>query len=135
LDISAFDAKAPPPKTPAFWEIADANRAPEDAELADAIDALGNPDALTLNQIKAAPGPVDFFNWIGDRKNRRAIPHRLEGCGYVPVRNASAKDGLWKINGARVAIYGKKELSVNQRLSAAAALTPQVSDSADPAGQ
>ena len=91
---------------------------------------------MTLDQIKAAPGAgFDFLFWIGDRKNRRAIPHRLEGCGYVPIRNASAKDGLWKINGARVAIYAQKVLSVNQRLSAAAALAPQVSDSADPAGQ
>jgi hypothetical protein len=35
LDLSGFDPKAPPPKTQAFWDIADANRAPEDAELAD----------------------------------------------------------------------------------------------------
>ena len=32
LDISEFDPKAPPPKTPAFWAIVDASRAPEDAE-------------------------------------------------------------------------------------------------------
>ncbi len=46
--ISPFDPKAPPPKTPAFWDIVDANRAPEDAELADVLDELGNPDAVTL---------------------------------------------------------------------------------------
>src|SRR5207249_6032869 len=28
LDISSFDPKAPPPKTPAFWDIVDASRAP-----------------------------------------------------------------------------------------------------------
>jgi Family of unknown function (DUF5906)/RepB DNA-primase from phage plasmid len=32
LDISSFDPKAPPLKTPAFWEIVDASRAPEEAE-------------------------------------------------------------------------------------------------------
>jgi hypothetical protein len=37
LDISGFDPKAPPPKTPAFWDIVDANRTPEDAELADIL--------------------------------------------------------------------------------------------------
>ena len=31
LDISGFDPKAPPPKTAAFWDIASASRAPEDA--------------------------------------------------------------------------------------------------------
>jgi hypothetical protein len=40
LDISGFDPKAPPPKTPAFWDIVDANRAPEDAELADVLDEM-----------------------------------------------------------------------------------------------
>ena len=35
LDIADFNPKAPPPKTEAFWEIVNANRAPEDAELAD----------------------------------------------------------------------------------------------------
>src|SRR5262249_17956488 len=34
-DISTFNAKAPPPKTPAFWAIVDANRAPEESEMAD----------------------------------------------------------------------------------------------------
>ncbi|MDQ6701682.1 MAG: DUF5906 domain-containing protein [Pseudomonadota bacterium] len=111
LDISSFDPKAPPPKTPAFWDIADANRAPEDAELADVIDKMGNPDATTLSQIKdaAARTNSEFFSWISDRKNRRAIPHRLEKCGYVPVRNDAAKsDGQWKIGGSRVTVYGKK---------------------------
>jgi bifunctional DNA primase/polymerase-like protein/uncharacterized protein DUF5906 len=40
LDISGFNAKAPPPKTRAFWDIVNANRPSEDAELADALDAL-----------------------------------------------------------------------------------------------
>ena len=45
-----FDPKAPPPKTQAFWEIANANRAPEDAELADVLDDLGQPDVVTLTK-------------------------------------------------------------------------------------
>jgi len=41
--LTSFDAKATPPKTPAFWDIVDANRAPEDAELADVLDEMGKP--------------------------------------------------------------------------------------------
>jgi hypothetical protein len=41
LDLAPFDAKAPPPKTAAFWAIVDAHRAPEDAELADVLDSIG----------------------------------------------------------------------------------------------
>ena len=48
LDIASFDAKAPPPKTAAFWDIVDASRAPEDAELADVLDRLGRPDAVAF---------------------------------------------------------------------------------------
>jgi hypothetical protein len=122
LDLSGFDPKAPPPKTAAFWAIVDANRAPEAAELADVLDELGNPDATTIADITAKSAPP-FSEWITERKNRRVIPHRLESCGYVPVRNDAAKDGLWKIKGARQVIYVKAELSVSDRLRAAGALT------------
>jgi hypothetical protein len=127
LDISDFDPKAPPPKTAAFWTIVDANRAPEDAELADVLDGLQNPDAVTIAQIRDAPKTVGgFIDWLDDRKNRRVIPHRLEACGYVPVRNDAAKDGLWKIKGARQVVYAKADLSIGDRLSAASRLTQSV---------
>ena len=122
LDISAFDPKAPPPKTAAFWDIVDANRAPEDAELGDVLDKLRNPDATTLNRVQnMATG--DFETWIRDRKNRRAIPHRFEMCGYVPVRNDSREDGLWIINNTRQVVYAKASLSPRDRLAAARKLT------------
>jgi Family of unknown function (DUF5906) len=118
LDLSGFNAKAPPPKTAAFWDIVDANRAPEDAELADILDKMNNPDAATLIGItNNAAG--DTEGWLKEPKNRRIIPHRLERCGYVPVRNDTAKDGLWKINGARQAVYARADLSLRDRLKAA----------------
>ena len=52
-DIRAFSAKAPPLKTPAFWAIVDSNRAPEESELPDVIEKLGNPKAFTLNEVIA----------------------------------------------------------------------------------
>lgn len=122
LDLSLFDPKAPPPKTEAFWAIVDAGHAPEDAELADALDALGNPDAVNIATIAAA-ATGSFLAWITDRKNRRAIPHRMEQAGYVPVRNDVAKDGLWRISGSRQVVYAKSELSIRDRLHAASLLT------------
>ena len=53
LDISDFDPKAPPPKTAAWWDIVSASRAPEDAELADALDRAGNPMVTTLAEVIA----------------------------------------------------------------------------------
>lgn len=116
--------ESPPPKTPAFWDIVDANRAPEDAELADILDKLERPAATTLIRVtNQATG--DFEAWIKDRKNRRAIPHRLEKCGYCPVRNDLADDGLWKINGKRQVVYADSSLPLAAQLKAARALTSQ----------
>jgi hypothetical protein len=118
LDLSGFDPKAPPPKTPAFWAIVDASRSPEDAELADVLDRLGNPDATILAWItNEAEG--DFQDWLKDRKNRRSIPHRMERCDYVPVRNDAARDGLWKIGTRRQVVYTKTTLSLRDRFAAA----------------
>ena len=121
LDLSAFDAKAPPPATAAFWDIVDSNRSPEDAELNDIIEGLHSPAAVTLSQlVDRASG--SFGEWLQDRKSRRQIPHRLEAVGYVPIRNPTANDGLWKIKGKRQAIYGKSKLSARDRLASAAQL-------------
>ena len=95
----------------------DANRVPEDAELADILDDLKNPGATTLIKITAAAAGKEFEGWLKDRKNRRLIPHRLEKCGYVPVRNDFAKDGLWKIE-TREVIYVDSALSITARRAA-----------------
>jgi hypothetical protein len=119
LDLSGFDPKAPPPKTRAFWDIVDASRAPEDAELADVIDALGQPDAVILPQLlEKATGETQ--EWLFDRKNRRAVPHRLERCGYVPVRNPDAPDdGYWRIRNKRHPVYAKANLHLREQIIAA----------------
>jgi len=122
LDLSAFDPKAPPPKTAAFWDIVNVNEAPEDGELADVLDALGNPDAVTPNQL-LAKATGDTAEWLMDRKNRRAIPHRMERCGYTPLRNHNAKDGYWKIAGTRQPVYAKCELPEDARRKAAIKLS------------
>jgi hypothetical protein len=124
LDLSGFNPKAPPPQTPAFWEIVDANRAPEDSELADLLDHLGDPDCVTLNQLlEASRDPYGQITgiglWLSERKNRRLVPHRMEQCGYAPVRNPGANDGLWKIVGKRQAIYAKGTLPLRDQIEAA----------------
>lgn len=110
FDLSGFDAKAPPPKTAAFFAIVDSNRAPEQAELSDAFDELKWPLATTLSEI-AKSATADFAAFLLDRRNSRKVPHRLEECGYVRFRNPDAQDGLWKVKGRRVAIYVRRELS------------------------
>ena len=92
LDLTGFDPKAPPPQTDAFFEIVNASRAPEDAELADALDALSWPNAVTIDAIKQGAS-AEFRLWLDDRKNRKAIAYRLETNGYTLVRNPHQKRG------------------------------------------
>jgi hypothetical protein len=116
LDISNSDPKALPPKTTAFWEIVDASRPPEDAELADVIDELGNPKAFTLATLKSKAAGRPIYVWLDDRKNRRVIPRRLEACDYAPVRNDSdMRDGQWKIQGTRQTVYADRKLPIRDR--------------------
>jgi hypothetical protein len=121
LDLSGFDPKAPPKKTEAWWAIVNANHAPEDSELADILDRLGNPKAATLLNI-ADHADYDFGVWLRERRNRRIVGYRLESCGYVAVRNEGAKDGLWVINQKRQAIYAKTGFTTRERCLAAARL-------------
>ena len=123
-DLGDFDAKAPPPKTAAFWAIVDAGGAPEDAEFADALDALARkgeppPNAVTVDDIRRATDSGDFREWLGDRKSMRQIPHRMEACGYLAVRSNYAKDGKWVIAGKRRVIYVRKGLSAHDQQLAA----------------
>jgi hypothetical protein len=124
LDISNFNPKAPPPKTAAFWEIVEANRTPENSELADAIEKLGDPDAVTIDMIKKA-ATFEFNEWLEDRRNARQIHHRLGECGYVVVRCQDRKDGLWRVDGKRQTIYANAQLSARDRQAAAMAFVKE----------
>jgi TusA-related sulfurtransferase len=83
------------------------------------LDEMENPDVTTLAQLVSAAMGKEIEAWLKDRKNRRSIPHRLEKSGYVQVRNDTAKDGLWKVNGTRQVVYGKSALPARDRLKAA----------------
>jgi hypothetical protein len=132
-DLSTFNAKAPPPKTEAFWSIVDANRAPEDAELSDVLDKLGWPDAVTIEGIRKKAGDsgmYDFMDWLKDRRNSRKIGHRMLEAGYERVHNPDSKQGLWRYGGERCAIYAKSNLTPSSRLQAARGLLKSSTTSA-----
>jgi hypothetical protein len=125
LDLSDFDPTTPPPKTAAFWAVVDAGAAPEDAEFADVLDKVKRPAAVTLSHIRQR-APDGLAEWLGDRKNRRTVPHRFEKCGYLPERNTDAKDGYFVVDGMRQTVYVKKELLGQARQDAALKLSHEV---------
>jgi hypothetical protein len=121
-NLKGFDPKAPPPKTNAWHDMVDCNLSSEQGELADILDDLASPKAVTIQRIASQArqsNNFEFADWIEDRKNSRLIPHRLEGAGYVRVRNPSAQDGQWKVNGKRQAVYAQKSLSLREQIEEA----------------
>ena len=125
--LSDFDPKAPPPKTAAFWAIVDSNRAARKPNWPMLSISSVTRTPSRCCSFKARASRRSLWEWLADRKNRRTIPHRLEQCGYAPVRNPSANDGLWKISGKRQAIYAKSQLPLREQLEAARGVAGQSS--------
>lgn len=79
------------------------------------------PVAVTVKNVIAVVGE-DFEKWLTDRKNSRQISHRFVTCGYMPVRPRYAKDVLWRVSGARQAIYALAALTPAEQMVAAEAV-------------
>jgi hypothetical protein len=149
VDLTRFDPNAPPQKTDWFWSIVDAGRAPEESELATVLDFMadppgsgekGWPQAVTVSQLAAAERrrshsraldeiASGFDTWLEDRKNRKAIPHRMEAVGYVSIRNRDAQDGLWKVGKTRMVVYARRELERRDQITAVKQLISEAGDS------
>jgi hypothetical protein len=122
MDLSKFNPKAPPRQTPAHRAIVMANTAPEEGELADLIEVLGNPDVVSVQMMRESAENrrlYDLVSLLDDPKRRRVIPHRMGDAGYDPVPNPDRKDGLWWISGRRGAIYARRALPIRARIEAA----------------
>jgi hypothetical protein len=126
LDLSAFNAMAPPPKTDGWHMVVAAGLAPESGDLTDAIERMSKPKAMTLQMIKAnTPGDSQLRLSFEDPKLRKAIPKRLAEIGYVAVINPDARmsGGRWPIRGGKATIYARQELTEDERLAAARQLS------------
>ena len=75
--------------------------------------------AAAENRGVLTPAPFTTTLRLEER-NRRVVPHRLERCGYAPVCNQDATDGLWKIDGKRSVIYARHDLPAAERSKAIA---------------
>jgi hypothetical protein len=126
LDVSKFNPKASPPKTEAFWAMAQAHISSESTDLDDLLDMLGRPEAVTLEQVidKAVvtPGFAASAAWFADRKNRRVMSIKFDESSYRPCKNPNSKQGLWVIKGRKQIVYVPNSLNDSQALKASEAL-------------
>jgi hypothetical protein len=151
VDLSKFNASAPPPLTAAFHQIVGVSIPSEDSELADILQEIGEkpgrctcprdddgaalPDAVSLYEIvNFAKNNITWssiFDWIGDRKNFRAVSYRMNNLGFVSVRNGLANDGAWPLGPSkgkdyvgmmtkrkRCIVYARESLSYRDQLKA-----------------
>jgi hypothetical protein len=117
-DLSNFNPKAEPRKTDAFDYMVGASRGVAYGELADAIDELGNPPALTINELMAVAPSLESLR---NPDRRKGTSHRLAECGYVAIGNPTAKDSLWRIKGQRQTIYVHEDIPADRRVDVAEA--------------
>ena len=124
LDLTAFDPKAPPERTRAFQIIVQANHSPEDSEIADLLDLVNNPPAVCMETLVVEAQRAKRYEVVEllTGKARRSLPHKMERCGYEPVRNPDADDGLFKVENRRRVIYAKKGMSLADQVRAARAI-------------
>jgi hypothetical protein len=135
-DLSHFNPKAPPVRTPAFWAMVDAEVPAETSELADLIDRVAimkgtvmddrgepvRPKVVTVAMLVEYEtiGPDNIASFLTERKNSRRHRHLFEQCGYLTLRNEGAKDGRWKIDGKRQTVYFRNDLSTRDACDAVA---------------
>ena len=121
LDLSAFDEKAPPPKTRWWHAIVEESRAPNEDLFGEVLEALGHPPALTVSMLKHAASS-ELRKWLDDRDNIKSIGPALVDAGYMAVKNPRAQDGKWQGGGKKHSVYALAALSDRDQVLAARAL-------------
>ena len=123
--LTQWSPTRPPPQTEWFHEIASASTAPEDADLFEAIEKLGDPDVVTVTQIEKVAS-TDLGNFLQEPKNRMAIPYRFDSCGYVKVINPDQKGGRWFVAGKIKLFTARRRSHTPSRLTAARKLAQEI---------
>jgi hypothetical protein len=126
LNIAAFNPKTPPPKTTAWQAMVQANAAPEESELAELLEEMGSPAAVTIAQLRESADLRHMYgikDFLAGAATRRQIPHRMAECGYDIVPNDAAKDGRWVVGHRRETVYARRLLSRRDQIIAARALS------------
>ena len=94
--------------------MVNAMRSEEESEMADIIESLGTPRALTIADIigrARSLGNHAFVDFLQERKNARIVSIRLEDCDYRRFNNKHEKQGRWRIGSQRTGVYVLKQMT------------------------
>ena len=124
LDISDFNPKAPRRLRHSGTLSMSIPRQKTPSSRMSSIRCNDRRNRMRSRQSKSSRASTGTAaEWLTEPKSRRALPHRMERCGYVCVRNPNAKDGYWVVNKERQPIYAKSTLSMQEQFEAARKLS------------
>lgn len=125
LDLAGFDLKAPPPMTAGKLAMIDAGRDVHLGPIGEALDKMRaaglRTDAVTPQDLVAHGDSAEVYELLTSAKNARNVPRVMAVWGYVKVIS-DAKDGRWSVDGTRVPVYARRDLTHAERLAAVRAL-------------
>ncbi len=124
-NLTVFDPKAPPRRTPAFKAMVSTGLTPEDSEMSDALEALRWPTATTFNRV-AAVATGELGLWLGDPRKSWQVRRRMEACGYEAVANPDAADGRWKVGKKKTVIFCKARQPYPEQVKAVHTLQGEI---------
>ena len=85
------------------------------------IEGLGNPAAVTVDEVRAQDSEGEL-DWVSP-KGRNQVAPQMETAGYIRVRNPGNESGRWvvgpKNRRREIFIYGQAKLTASERRKAA----------------
>lgn len=115
-DVSRFDPKAPPPKTPAFWEMCESGQASQVGGLADLLEGREVVAANQLVGLATTSYDNELAEWLKSSKNATALVKALNDLGWTKISNPHEVRGRWVVRGTRTVLYAPQRLTPAQRM-------------------
>lgn len=126
LPLDPLFPNALPPHTVGWHRIVDAHADKSVSDLQSVLDELGEPDAVSVRQVRTMAGQMGIYLDWDDAKGRNHVAAQFEEAEYVKIHNPDTKRGNWpvgtKYKRTDVMIYAKAKLTNAEQVRAATAV-------------
>lgn len=116
LAAEGWNRTAAPARTPWWYQLVDNGRPAEDERFKDAIERVGKPEWLTLAKVAEAGG-LELAGWMQQSGNKRKVEREMDRAGYRKFPNPQETRGRWYVEGQRVAVYRRADITPRDLLA------------------
>lgn len=116
LNAEGWNRGAPPARTAWWHQLVDNGRPAEDDRFKDAIDRIGKPEWITLAKV-AESGGLELAGWMQQPGNKRKVEREMDRAGYRKFPNPQEARGRWYMEGQRVAVYRRADVTPRDLLA------------------